>query len=584
MSQHGSVASSVELVSNAVFVSGLNIRHSGNILQPGRYPISALPSLLHETTHWDTFVTPVGEALAHTFASGWRSLQIHKARTSEGTSTAESSAEYEALLSYARYNIATEILRPLAEGMALFAEFDMIPGDSPVTTPMTRLVGAHFREWVEGPAEKLTLGQITRVNLDWLRGTDAHVARKETLLSQPFHTIRGGYLPGYFLVKNLRNYLLFKKQLVKLLDGDLFLYCVKAAVFGDLELSRLLVDPTLDFYPVPEVERQANPRDVINQILKRFQMQLEFLFHDMDEAFLLRLEKVVGSGEPWTWLDLQVNTTPERQEDNIHVLNEALSPRAETAALSEHIDASIRLLLANRRLLCLASFDGHVCVNEHGRCLVYSEPSMAIETVAFAGPALPNAAEETGEGTLEIYLEESIAAASALICVVHLKGQCVACFEIGSRQAFNPSEFSKNKPSFRWAAEFQQIMMGDLKKIANNDVLVTHYVAQIEEVTEGIYGSYNRRIYVNLWHGDYDALMKAGSLIDLVDDADLDMLSLAARLSLKGGGMFLEHELAESLEKSGLTLAAFEAKMTRIQEAHGLPLISRAGAIRYFNF
>lgn len=50
----GSVASAVDLISNAILLAGVDISQAGNILQPGKFPSILMPSLLHETAHWDT--------------------------------------------------------------------------------------------------------------------------------------------------------------------------------------------------------------------------------------------------------------------------------------------------------------------------------------------------------------------------------------------------------------------------------------------------------------------------------------------------------------------------------------------------
>ena len=121
----GSLASSAELISNAVLVSGLDISQAGNLLVPGRFPDFLMPSLLHEAAHWDTFATPVGQSLALGFLRAWRRAYFIENHISEASVDADA---YETALDYTRFQVATEVLRPLCEGIALFTEFDLRPG------------------------------------------------------------------------------------------------------------------------------------------------------------------------------------------------------------------------------------------------------------------------------------------------------------------------------------------------------------------------------------------------------------------------------------------------------------------------
>src|SRR5437667_214835 len=110
-------------VTNWTLISGVDLdRHLAGMMQAGRYPIDFLHELVH---HW-CFHTPVGLALAL--------LQLRARRRAVLLAGEQDNHlgfdTWDVLDDTVRYETAITLMRPLAEGLALYAEFDALPGDS----------------------------------------------------------------------------------------------------------------------------------------------------------------------------------------------------------------------------------------------------------------------------------------------------------------------------------------------------------------------------------------------------------------------------------------------------------------------
>src|SRR5258708_11032875 len=122
----GDKLSNTDPISNSVLISGLDFqRDGGNLLLPGRYPMACLGSYIHEALHHMCFRSPVGSAIAYLYHRGFL-------RAFDHTTLGEAAAydEYQVLEDTVRVETILTIMRPLAEGIALFGEFDAWPGAS----------------------------------------------------------------------------------------------------------------------------------------------------------------------------------------------------------------------------------------------------------------------------------------------------------------------------------------------------------------------------------------------------------------------------------------------------------------------
>src|SRR5712691_4525249 len=84
-------------------------------------PVHTLSTFIHEATHHWCFTSPLGMALMLLYLSAARRA-LHWAETDEAGRT-------EAMNDLCTYQLVISILRPLNEGLAQFAEYDVLPPD-----------------------------------------------------------------------------------------------------------------------------------------------------------------------------------------------------------------------------------------------------------------------------------------------------------------------------------------------------------------------------------------------------------------------------------------------------------------------
>lgn len=266
-----------------------------------------LMSFLHEAAHHLCFRQTLGNILGGSVvcASGaaYRTLVAESGRSGSGASFA-----WEAFDHHARARGATALLRPLAEGIALFAEFDLFSGSqstiqSDVYMAATRLfvdpasgplgtseIRAAYAAGTATDDELVAATGLAMANLLANERTEAAaVDRKVDLLLQPLSPAAGGYLPGYLTVKRLYwQSLLGEHRLMN--EPDLFFQYLLSYVYGDPVLAALLIDPS------------ASPDQALQRFANRLHQRLRDL-PDVVTGHLDLFEQATQSSDTATWLD-----------------------------------------------------------------------------------------------------------------------------------------------------------------------------------------------------------------------------------------------------------------------------------------
>jgi hypothetical protein len=187
--------------------------------------------VLHELTHHSSLQTPVGASLSalsvsHTSVVGAVYLDADRL---EG-----------AARDVVRLAAMNPLLKPLLEGMALFAEFDATSGDVPLATWASQVAGILFygpeiRDAVLSGRDELS---PLKSNLELLRRTPKVVGRKKALLRRDLFD-PDGYLLGDLLIKLIWSDLAIRNRGWE--NSDLFLMFIndyfvtpRAAKSGDL--------------------------------------------------------------------------------------------------------------------------------------------------------------------------------------------------------------------------------------------------------------------------------------------------------------------------------------------------------------
>jgi hypothetical protein len=215
--------------SNQVIFSPEQIRDwLPGLMQPeGRVPTDFLPAFLHEATHHWCFSSPVQTVIT---LLGMRARVEAFLAIEASTSTERARWEARAAEDLFRADTALEIYRPLAEGLATFAEFDTY------TSRFNRTIPAPFA-WA---MRFYGRSQQTWARLIEVRLAEDILRRKESLLAQPLSCQdSGGYLAGYMTIRQMLRYLPGSWK------ADRFLQAAYRWFYEDEALIALLLDSSL---------------------------------------------------------------------------------------------------------------------------------------------------------------------------------------------------------------------------------------------------------------------------------------------------------------------------------------------------
>lgn len=473
----GDSRSFADPVSNWVMISGVEFnRDFAHMMQQGKYPIDYLPEFIHEAIHHTCFESPVGIALAL--------LQLRARRLSILHSLEASTAdEYDVLEAAVRYETAISMMRPLAEGMALYGEFDAIPGDSPVMTNVARMAALSFYNL----RRDMPVGVAAQELLTEFRITTKTVERKANLLVQPFSTAAGGYLPGYLFCKNLRLALLQRGNCDKFVDTDLYLHYLRCFFYDDYGLVAALLNPESELNPFSE-STSDSAQAISIYIQQRFAQFGEYT----DDTSISRVEAAT-LGDPKTYLEnVRIgieDATFIRGRQLLEDTLKSLSSKAETP-MEEKLLAYERRVLSQRHLMCVGSFQTTVKVNEHGRVLVgkLPLPNKELDLPVYSGPAVKGAEVASGDGSVEVFMSPR---RNLSVFTVSLNDRIVSVGSPGeNQQAVDEILSLKLNTSLARSVEekasFDAILESLLSE-AEVGLIRRHYTEQIERVADEIY-------------------------------------------------------------------------------------------------
>lgn len=257
------VRSSTDPVTNFSFIGSIDLTRDLGAILKGILPGSALPIFLHEAMHHWCFTSYVGSALAI--------LQL-RARSAAYKLEQISSGCYRAVLqiklpnqkvrdllqpydervlirgvaaNLLRYEAARFALAPVMEGIALMSEFDTSSNEASDTITMPLWWAQQF---AVGDVPTTIKSRAFLVELTSARLAPAYVRRKLDLLSQSIRSSQGAYLPGYLCLRRIWTESAHADGRFK--DPEVFLTYLSHIVFGDLELTRILLDPMVPIYQV----------------------------------------------------------------------------------------------------------------------------------------------------------------------------------------------------------------------------------------------------------------------------------------------------------------------------------------------
>lgn len=206
-----------------------------HFLSDDRLPSKYFPLFLHEFTHHWCFNSLVGFSI---------SLLCERARGLIASGDVSSEVTQRLLWDTVfRYNVTIRLLCPLIEGIALFAEFDSLLGQSKSISCPSEWCGKLFRPPEIRP---FSLLDDWRPFIQSWRASDDGIARKALLLSAPLGRMsRGDYLPGYLCFRVLHRQASKRSdQLIE--DSDFFVTYARHLFFNDARLAALLIEKPMD--------------------------------------------------------------------------------------------------------------------------------------------------------------------------------------------------------------------------------------------------------------------------------------------------------------------------------------------------
>jgi hypothetical protein len=215
--------------------------------QTNSLPLRFLPTALHEYTHHWCFSLPVGIAL------GAVRHRLDEALVASEEFPPENLPEIFNMLS--RYAVALKLLDPIVEGLALFAEFESLPGPSPSASQVYLNVLRMFRAQLDPPhpdrsrpagplAEHVAwmVDEWRRV-LGATRRSDEWVRAKQNLCYRSLlDDASGAYLLGHLMLRAFHRRAAMRAPAFA--DSEFFLGFAAHVFFSDLRLAVLLLEPS----------------------------------------------------------------------------------------------------------------------------------------------------------------------------------------------------------------------------------------------------------------------------------------------------------------------------------------------------
>lgn len=557
----GDSRSWTDLVTNLVFLS--DVRLDKNLEQLtgwGTMPEELLPPFLHEATHHWCFLSPVGFTLA--------SLQLQARRRAllllnEQEHDRRSELEFGLLEDLIRFETASAYLRPLAEGLALFAEFDaMTKTESSVFSLPLEMASYFFGYWnlyqpKFGPTALLTNA------LRFMRLDKRCIQRKVSLLGYPLAYTGGGYLPGYLAVRSL--WLQAASRDGRLLnETDLALMYMRSFFFDDKGLVAKLLDPS--------TEELASANAIGNYLTERIYTFLT----EVQKIDIETYEREVLAGEKE---QSKLRFTCLRIKQELYDMGERLSTelmdQLKTSKIEE-VDDLLRLLevdLLNRRdIMYLGSLPVEVSVDHDGRFRVLHGGVLVTD-----GQTLEGVEAGTGAGSIDLFFSMLSTFKYRVVAITRGR-ELVAKRLVGtesmtkdSSDRFNQFETNRTvlqtrNDELRQAVE--KVIAGSWMEIALEHIR-RHLPTQVERLYLPLALYY---VAHDKLDSDY-AIMREKGLLPILD-WDRDLVEGVALLGLCCSALTPDRPFVSAwFEKAGLDLDRTLSDILRCTKEYGIPKV-----------
>ncbi|MEP6729372.1 MAG: hypothetical protein ABJE10_01985 [bacterium] len=556
----------VDPVTNLAVLSVVDLKlNLGGVLHR-QLPRHCFGPLVHEMTHHWCFHSAVGNALA------CLSLRIRRrAFLLDGTEASELAL----LDDIIRYDTAMEMLRPLAEGLALFAEFDMRPGQTKVRSqPMlwTWLLFTGRDSEHDEESDAPNDASFNKMDFDVFRIiydsrlSAEFLARKENLLVQPLDVDAGGYLAGYLTLKQFWPQACDRSDLFE--DADFFFAFMKSWFYDDYGLVATLLDPGTVMID--------SGNAIAGYLHQRFNDFLAADLAPIAREFERGEERSTPSGNSFTEREFDrplltdeeiARAGRERHQALVSELTDD-NPDPALQALS-HMDA---WTLAQRETMCLASVPARIETNSKNRVTVYLE-----EVPMLGGPGVDGGVPGNEDGTLQIFFSPTF-------------GYVALVASIGDRIAFlhflGDLDEEIQKQFLGYNVDSQAIIdigrrsreaVANVLDDANHGHKVDNWRESLAKRVEALYAA-GATLAVDAGQGDAvrEAMRRTGVWKIVGRNADLVRALALVGLAGSVGALSRSEELFAT---HGLDHDASMQRLMELGERTGMRLVSRAGKL-----
>jgi hypothetical protein len=248
-----------DILSNAVFLSPLTTSAELSSLLHCHLDAKMLTELMHEAAHHKSLISPLGHA--------WALLGFGVQRSGFAMNNTGNQLHVNQFANrYIHYLSTTIALRPLAEGLALFAEYDLIPPPTSdrrsFVCSVAEVLGSSF--YPAGVRESLL---DTKLFMSRLAN---FASKKAELLARPLDASNGGYLLGYLIVKAIWHRAMLHDPFFGIADN--FLTFAMNLLYSDDGLVLLI----LDF----DDNAESTPHEIGVKAISRALSSLQRVFDD----------------------------------------------------------------------------------------------------------------------------------------------------------------------------------------------------------------------------------------------------------------------------------------------------------------
>jgi hypothetical protein len=568
----GDKLSDTDPISNSVLISGLNFpQHAAGVLRAGHYPPECLNSYIHESLHHHCFRSPVGAAISYIYHRSFLRAVDYLER-----GDAAEHDDYDVLDDVLRVENVLHIMRPLAEGIALFGEFDAFPGDSKSLSSVFRNTAVAFAAMVP-KWQELRVSEILRGVLSEGRWLPAARRRKENLLFQGFTTKNGGYLPGYYMVKNLQFSLLRHLRCPKLIDSEFYLNFLVHWFYSDYDLVSALIDGDRTLTPFSPTSMKEN--DAINAISVAFQKRVGALFRLSPKEFE-RFDDLLVSADTVPWWKSQIGlefVKAKEIEDRLLILINELCDYNKPGSDFQRFARSICYdNVIRREYMCIASFEEDIEILPNDRLMLSKYPGDERFPVMALGESLVPGPYK-GKATFDVLQS---AKSGGVFFVVYCDNKLVL-IRTFAKGAINQelNELKEVNLSTNWCRHNKQMMRDVIDQVlrpeSSTSIFRDYYRSEFGVAADQMYRNWCGTLMTIV--GPEAKLSDEQGVLLRLCNGDTTFLRTLAALGTMGGPIMKE-ELIDSISKiTGSTASQFKARSDEIERKHNLKLIYSLG-------